>query len=606
MVHPSGSINADPKPFHGAWEGETKIILGIDIGTTQSGVAYAFLQKGVSQTIHRVTKWPGQEFNEQQSKIPTIVWYDNNNTAISFGAEATTHEAQVAAEDGSWHMARYFKLHLHPDEIKVKNSLKLDALPPGVSLQQVYSDFLRYLLQHTKSAFEDHILDGKKTWRTHGPTMEVIIAHPNGWGVREQCFLRTAAVQAGLADVATARTRVRFVTEAEASVHFCIYHTNLGSCLQPGTGFAVCDAGGSTVDTTAYRVTATRPSLRIEEIRASACIQAGAIFVDAAVEDYFRKTFTEAGLNKEDVEDYVTRGVKDFESVAKKAFRDIFLDHSIEIATSRDNRPDMRIRRGRITLPGTTVKTFFNQAVGEIMASVDQQTTDSNVSYILLVGGFGESPFLRQELKNQFEPRGCEIVITNDATSKAVADGALIWSTVGSVTGRASRFSYGIEICVRYDSRSSEHRGRKIYTCDSGHRVVHGQWGLVIDKGIVLDSEEVCKQPFEQKYPVPDPDLENFEIPLFSYNGGKSELWLKNKQDGILSDFSVVCTITADLTNLSGVLKAEVGVRGRKYWCLQFDVCIRFGDTELLAYLEWKEGGTTHTGPATIVADGLT
>lgn len=62
--------------------------------------------------------------------------------------------------------------------------------------------------------------------------MEVVIAHPNGWGIREQTLLRAAAVEAGFATRAAAQTKIRFVTEAEASVHYCIYHTNLGSRLQ--------------------------------------------------------------------------------------------------------------------------------------------------------------------------------------------------------------------------------------------------------------------------------------------------------------------------------------------------------------------------------------
>lgn len=113
------------------------------------------------------------------------------------------------------------------------------ALPSGVSLRQIYTDFLSYLIRHTKAYFEDRILDGKHLWNTYSPTMEVVIAHPNGWGIREQSFLRTAAVNAGIADADTARSRVRFVTEAEASVHFCIYHTNLGNRLQVCQSFGV-------------------------------------------------------------------------------------------------------------------------------------------------------------------------------------------------------------------------------------------------------------------------------------------------------------------------------------------------------------------------------
>lgn len=127
------------------------------------------------------------------------------------------------------------------DSIVSKNSHNINhsrltahyiALPPGVSLRQIYADFLGYLLKHSKSFFEDRILDGKQIWARYQPKMEVVIAHPNGWGIREQTFLRGAAIDAGFSDVASASTKIRFVTEAEASVHFCIYHTNLGERLK--------------------------------------------------------------------------------------------------------------------------------------------------------------------------------------------------------------------------------------------------------------------------------------------------------------------------------------------------------------------------------------
>jgi hypothetical protein len=105
------------------------------------------------------------------------------------------------------------------------------ALPSGVPLSQIYADFLGYLLQHTQTYFEDHILDGKRIWRTYKSNLEVIIAHPNGWGIREQSFLRSATVTAGFTSTGAATSRVHFVSEAEASVHFCMFHTNLGSQL---------------------------------------------------------------------------------------------------------------------------------------------------------------------------------------------------------------------------------------------------------------------------------------------------------------------------------------------------------------------------------------
>src|SRR5260370_1384886 len=45
--------------------------------------------------------------------------------------------------------------------------------------------------------------------------------------------------------------------------------------------------GGSTVDTTAYSVSEVSPQLQLREVKPSACVQAGGIFVNKAAEEYY-------------------------------------------------------------------------------------------------------------------------------------------------------------------------------------------------------------------------------------------------------------------------------------------------------------------------------
>lgn len=53
--------------------------------------------------------------------------------------------------------------------------------------------------------------------------MTFVIAHPNGWEGAQQAKLRKSAVLGGLVpDTAEGRSRVSFVTEGEASLHYCI------------------------------------------------------------------------------------------------------------------------------------------------------------------------------------------------------------------------------------------------------------------------------------------------------------------------------------------------------------------------------------------------
>lgn len=64
-------------------------------------------------------------------------------------------------------------------------------------------------------------------------TMQIVIAHPNGWGIREQGVLRNAAAEAKLSSEDDAPSRITFVSEAEASLHFCLNS-------EPAPSFRVC------------------------------------------------------------------------------------------------------------------------------------------------------------------------------------------------------------------------------------------------------------------------------------------------------------------------------------------------------------------------------
>lgn len=386
-------------------------------------------------------------------------------------------------------------------------------------------------------------------------------------------------------------------------MHYCIYHTSIENHLQAGALFAVCDAGGSTVDTTVYRIKTARPVLRIEEAKGSGCVQAGAIFVDDAFEKYVRGALTNAKLDKRDIEEFTDRGVLDFENNAKRHFRHATDDKTVDVASIRVNKPAARISRGRMSFAGVTLKSFFDVCLDKIKVSVDQQVKELPVSHMFLVGGFGDSPYLREEFKSRYGSQGCKLTLANQSTAKAVADGAVIWSVAGSVAGRAPRSSVGLEIMANYNPAISEHQGRAIVSDADGIDKVSGRWGQIAAKDIVIDTEAVVRKPFSCTYSTSHPDLEDFELTLVGYSRNGNPAWLTNKTGAYLPGFRHSCDISANLDGLSGALQPRIGVRGAMYWRLDFDVCIRFGGTELEAYLEWEEDGTTHKGDATIIPE---
>jgi hypothetical protein len=88
---------------------------------------------------------------------------------------------------------------------------------------QVYADFLRYLLQCARTYIVDTYAGGDVIWDNAKDGMMYVLTHPNGWEGLQQTQLRTAAVLAGLIQTeAASLARIQFVTEGEASIHFCI------------------------------------------------------------------------------------------------------------------------------------------------------------------------------------------------------------------------------------------------------------------------------------------------------------------------------------------------------------------------------------------------
>jgi len=221
-------------------------------------------------------------------KVPTVVRYTADGRPAQYGTEA------VENVDGleNTTLAKWFKLHLHPAAMRTQNHLTPPALPRLVSLKAVYADFLGYVFRHAREFVDKSSLDAVgrgSLWTRLKDSCVIVMAIPNGWDDAQQAFLRDAVVMAGILPFNHDRERLKFVSESEASVHFAIAYANIGSWLRKGTTLAVCDAGGSTVDTTVYRCTSTSPQLELKEVTSSECVQAGSAFLDQEAEVFLQR-----------------------------------------------------------------------------------------------------------------------------------------------------------------------------------------------------------------------------------------------------------------------------------------------------------------------------
>lgn len=185
-----------------------------------------------------------------------------------------------------------FKLHMRPDDMVSRG---IPALPRirNTSIVKIFADFLQYMYQCAKNYIQETPTVGPPLWNSLQDHIEYIFTHPNGWGGAQQSQMRRAAVLANLIpDTHQGHDRVQFVTEGEASLHFCI-QSGIGEettnvCLvssylcvhdetypicawQAREGIIIVDAGGGTIDLSAYVLNTSSGTASYEEIAPPEC-----------------------------------------------------------------------------------------------------------------------------------------------------------------------------------------------------------------------------------------------------------------------------------------------------------------------------------------------
>ena len=96
-------------------------------------------------------------------------------------------------------------------------------LPPNKTIVDVFADYLRYLFDCAASYIQETHPNGRALWAAIKDDKYFVLSHPNGWEGKEQSQMRKAAVKAGLVSAdPLGQSKISFVTEGEASLHFVI------------------------------------------------------------------------------------------------------------------------------------------------------------------------------------------------------------------------------------------------------------------------------------------------------------------------------------------------------------------------------------------------
>lgn len=222
----------------------SSLVIGIDFGTTFTGVAYYHTlndkQSGdnrdaakVAENINVIKTWPNP--NQQYlEKTPSIISYKSDpptwggsvkpfaNTNVEhfklgLESEASQHYdgSDLIPTDGFWHP-------MHTDKKPVDFA----------------ADYLTCVQNFVQQTFLPRHY-GKQFLQNQ--SMSYILTVPAIWSDGAKALTRQAAIRAGIPE-----TSLTLITEPEAAALFCAT-TCVEADLDAGDRFLVCDAGGGTV-----------------------------------------------------------------------------------------------------------------------------------------------------------------------------------------------------------------------------------------------------------------------------------------------------------------------------------------------------------------------
>ncbi|KPM39250.1 hypothetical protein AK830_g7310 [Neonectria ditissima] len=430
----------------------SEIMVGIDFGTTHSGVSWA-INEG-NKKIRLITDWPNLgDSISNQDKVPSVISYRNGRVA-NWGYEVSTKEESF----------KWVKLLLEPEskytktvqEVRDSNSL-LQKL--NKTAEEVISDYLRVIWRYTKEDIRKRV--GDDDWEDTY-TVHVVLTVPAMWSHAARDKTLKAARDANMP------RSIRLVTEPEAAALATLRDKADENALSRGDTFVVCDAGGGTVDLITYKVNQISP-LEVEECAISGGDLCGSIFLDTSFEKHIRILVGEdeyariKPIHKQ-------RMMRMFEQGVKRSFTlESNKDYSVDLRGIEDNYEE-GIEDECITLKKSMLRTVFDYVCGQIDNLVQEQVNQVEdralkVKAILLVGGFGSSKYLHQRLERSYSSLGIKVLQVDGAWS-AICRGACMWGLdhterssmdtrarpKPTISSRISKYSYGISVAVPFRS----------------------------------------------------------------------------------------------------------------------------------------------------------
>ncbi|KIM35029.1 hypothetical protein M413DRAFT_32814 [Hebeloma cylindrosporum] len=290
--------------------------------------------------------------------------------------------------------------------------------------------------------------------------------------------------------------------------------------------------------------------------------------------------------------------IRCFDKTTKPRFRNAEEPQYIKFGSTRDNDAKYNIRFGQLKVAGSDVAKFFEPSINCIIKSVldQRKTSHSNISHVVLVGGFAASDWLFTKVQEGLSEHGLNVMRPENHVNKAVSDGAISFYLDHFVRTRVSKLSYGTFCGTLYEETDPEHVKRKAntYTNLAGELLVNNYFAVILQKNTqITESKE-----FRYSLVHNTRNVKAISVPFSCYRGDLEDPKWKDLDP---DNFSQLCVVIVDLSHLT--LEPLTSHKNETYYHVKYDVVLMFGLTEVTAQVAWKENGVEKRSDAKIVYD---
>ena len=465
-------------------------VIAIDFGTGESGYAI------VANSSNPNTKPIIEVFNpcdDNDQKTPTAILFDNNKNFLDFGSNAIRKYAEIVDNGNTALLFQNYKISLYHMQTEA-NSMDGRSMP----LITVISETLKFISNCALNKLSEQVGE-----TLHKEKIRWILTVPALWNEEHKLFMRKAAVKAGIISDENSFNLLLCLEPEGASIQVREDSEEaLKKKITKGSIIVVLDCGGGTVDITINKMLCEPDEkfLSNEVLSSTGGCEWGSKYVDQNFENFLKEFLGEKLFAVYQKNASMKIDILDAFEILKKKFNPENVKHSrLQLSYLGENltpdilrnlvnsynllHPNTKIsQRGSsgIDLSNELMISFFEPLINKIIDKVKEllEETKQKAGYypkfIFLVGGFGESPYLRQKIKKEFESNELIVLIPKRPLVSVVRGACMFGLNPFSITSRIAKKTYGISTLGIFDEKKHP-----------------------LNKKVMIDGEAFCENIFD-------------------------------------------------------------------------------------------------------------